>query len=163
MLRVSGFDSEGRVRLADESVLLTREMVHGYALTSHASQGMTVDAVFMANPITREGLYVSATRGRERIRIFTSDRPSLLEAARLRSEERMSGMEFSRMLPACASRSIDVNPHTLRSLWANGIEHGRELAIACLKILRPVWSACQDRQLQQDGLQQNVTQRVGNP
>ena len=44
-------------------------------MTSHAAQGLTVDKVFVAGAISREGLYVSATRGREA-------RPSAMEFVR---------------------------------------------------------------------------------
>jgi conjugative relaxase-like TrwC/TraI family protein len=93
---VQSVDAAGRLVLADGSTLLSRQAVHGYAMTSHAAQGLTVDQVFVAGAISREGLYVSATRGREAVRIFVPDREAFLEAAGLRSEERMSALEFER-------------------------------------------------------------------
>ena len=57
-------------------------------MTSHAAQGLTVDKVFVAGAISHEGLYVSATRGREAIRVFVPDREAFLAAAELRSEAR---------------------------------------------------------------------------
>ena len=65
-------------------------------MTSHAAQGLTVDKVFVAGAMSREGLYVSATRGREAIRVFVADREAFLDAAELRSEVRMSALEFVR-------------------------------------------------------------------
>lgn len=73
-------------------------MAYGYALTSHAAQGVTVDKVFLAGAASREGLYVSATRGRESVRIFVPDRREFLDAAGLRSEARTSALEFARHL-----------------------------------------------------------------
>ncbi|MCS6244182.1 MAG: relaxase domain-containing protein [Opitutus sp.] len=137
---VAGVDSSGRIHLTDGATLLSREVVHAYALTSHASQGMTVDAVFMTNPISREGLYVASTRGREKIRIYTPDRKALLDASRLKSEDRISATEFSRTLsspPTSARARIKTTVHELRSFWTNGIAHGRELALACLHYLHP--------------------------
>ena len=87
---------DGRLVLADGSRLRTRRIVHGYALTSHAAQGLTVDKVFLAGAMSREGLYVSATRGREAIRIFVPDREAFLEATGLKSEARPSAVEFVR-------------------------------------------------------------------
>jgi conjugative relaxase-like TrwC/TraI family protein len=87
-------DANGRLVLADGSTMHTRQVVHGYAMTSHAAQGLTVDKVFVAGAISQEGLYVSATRGREGIRIFVPDREAFLEAGGLSSEVRMSAMEF---------------------------------------------------------------------
>ena len=89
-------DANGRLVLADGSTLHTRQVVHGYAMTSHAAQGLTVDKVFVAGAISQEGLYVSATRGREGIRIFVPDREAFIHAGGLRSEVRMSAMEFMR-------------------------------------------------------------------
>ncbi len=93
---VASVNAAGRPVLADGSTLLTRQATYGYALTSHASQGVTVDKVFLAGAASREGLYVSATRGRESVRIFVPDRREFLDAAGLRSEARTSALEFAR-------------------------------------------------------------------
>lgn len=95
-VQVQSVDAAGRLVLSDGSTLASRQVVHGYAMTSHAAQGLTVDRVFVAGAISREGLYVSATRGREAIRVFVPDREAFLDAAGLRSEARMSAMEFMR-------------------------------------------------------------------
>ena len=88
--------AHGSLVLADGSTLHTRQVVHGYAMTSHAAQGLTVDKVFVAGATSQEGLYVSATRGREGIRVFVPDREAFLGAGGLRSEARMSALEFMR-------------------------------------------------------------------
>jgi len=96
MVTVQSVNPSGQLILTDGSTLPTRQVVHGYAMTSHAAQGLTVDKVFVAGAISREGLYVSATRGREAIRIFVPDRAAFLDAAGLRSEARTSATEFVR-------------------------------------------------------------------
>ena len=93
---VKGLDSQGRLVLADGAALRGRQVVHGYAMTAHAAQGLTVDKVFLAGAASREGLYVSATRGREAVRVFVADRDAFLEGAGLRSEDRLSATEFVR-------------------------------------------------------------------
>lgn len=93
---VRGLDDKGRLVLADGAVLRGRQVVHGYAMTSHAAQGLTVDKVFLAGAASREGLYVSATRGRESVRVFVPDREAFLDGAGLRSENRLSATEFVR-------------------------------------------------------------------
>ena len=93
---VQSVGERGEFILADRATLRTRQVVHGYAMTSHAAQGLTVDKVFVAGAISREGLYVSATRGREAIRVFVPDREAFLASADLRSEARPSAMEFVR-------------------------------------------------------------------
>lgn len=55
-----------------------------------------MDKVFLAGVASREGLYVAATRGRESVRIFVTDREDFLDAAGLRSEARTSALEFTR-------------------------------------------------------------------
>ncbi|MBL9217469.1 MAG: relaxase domain-containing protein [Opitutaceae bacterium] len=95
---VASVNAAGQPVLADNSTLLTRQVAYGYALTSHASQGVTVDKVFLAGAASREGLYVSATRGRESVHIFVPDRREFLDAAGLRSEARTSALEFARHL-----------------------------------------------------------------
>lgn len=96
VVSVHRIDPTGHLVLADGSTLRTRQVVHAYAMTSHAAQGITVDKVFIAGAASCEGLYVSATRGRENIRVFVPDREAFLEAAGLRSESRMSALEFER-------------------------------------------------------------------
>jgi hypothetical protein len=95
---VASVNAAGQPVLTDGSALLTRQAAYGYALTSHAAQGVTVDKVFLAGAASREGLYVSATRGRESVRIFVPDRREFLDAAGLRSETRTSALEFARHL-----------------------------------------------------------------
>lgn len=96
VVTVQSVDASGQLVLQDGSTLRTRQVAYGYALTSHASQGITVDKVFLAGATSREGLYVAATRGRESVRIFVSDREDFLNAAGLRSEARTSALEFTR-------------------------------------------------------------------
>jgi conjugative relaxase-like TrwC/TraI family protein len=111
---VRSVDASGRLVLADGSRLLTRQVVHGYAMTSHAAQGLTVDQVFLAGAMSREGLYVSATRGREAIRVFVPDRATFLEAGGLRTEARMSALEFVRQ------HALGID---LRSVLSRGWRH----------------------------------------
>ena len=124
---VQSVDATGRLVLADGSTLHSRQVVHGYAMTSHAAQGLTVDQVFVAGAVSREGLYVAATRGREGIRVFVPDRTSFLDAAGLKSEARMSALEFARQ----HAWGMD-----LRSVLARGWRH-LQLVRACLAA-RPV-------------------------
>jgi ATP-dependent exoDNAse (exonuclease V) alpha subunit len=71
---------------------------HGYAVTSHAAQGKTVDEVLVVASsrslpaINREQFYVSISRGRERCQIFTDDR-DLLRSHVTDSSERLAAVE----------------------------------------------------------------------
>lgn len=84
IVELAGFDQTG-IRLKDGRVLPPRyrTFTHGYAVTSHGSQGKTVDEVILVATarslpaVHRELFYVSISRGRDRCRILT-DNKSLL-------------------------------------------------------------------------------------
>jgi len=75
-----------------------REFLPGYAVTSYGSQGKTVDYVLFSDSTVKaatsaEQWYVSISRGRRGIRIFTPDKEQLRENIR-RSGHRSLAMEF---------------------------------------------------------------------
>lgn len=107
VVTVQTVNPSGQLVLQDGSTLHSRQVAYGYALTSHAAQGITVDKVFLAGAASREGLYVAATRGRESVRIFVPDREDFLDAVGLRSEVRTSALEFTRSIrPALRSHLV---------------------------------------------------------
>ncbi|MCC6358745.1 MAG: relaxase domain-containing protein [Phycisphaerales bacterium] len=98
---VRGFDAGGNIVLAN-GWTVSRDyghLAHGYVVTSHASQGKTVDRVFIGQSSdslpasSREQFYVSVSRGRERATIYTDDKDSLLDAVN-RSDDRLTATEF---------------------------------------------------------------------
>ncbi len=103
---VQSVNADGRLVLTDGSTLQGRQAVLGYATTSHAAQGLTVDHVFIAGAASQEGLYVSATRGRLGIRIFVPDREEFLTGAGLRREARMSALEFAQLRDPLLPRGL---------------------------------------------------------
>lgn len=76
----------------------------GYVVTSHASQGKTVDRVFVAQgrvsfpASSREQFYVSASRAREQVSIYTEDKEELLDAVS-RSDERLTATDLVNAIP----------------------------------------------------------------
>ena len=102
LLTVQGFTKRGDI-IVDHGWVIARDfghLTHGYVVTSHASQGATVDKVFIgisseSFPATyqRTG-YVAVTRGKEQVQIFTDDRKELLKAVS-RPDEPMSATELS--------------------------------------------------------------------
>jgi ATP-dependent exoDNAse (exonuclease V) alpha subunit len=74
-------------------------LAHGYVVTSHASQGKTVDKVIVAESAdsyaaaSREQFYVSVSRGKKAVSIYTDDREALLDAVS-RTDRKMSATEF---------------------------------------------------------------------
>ena len=91
----------GRVTLTDGRVLETdyRQFVRGFAITSYASQGKTVDHVLFSDSAVRAATnsqqwYVTISRGRKGIKIFTSDKVQLRENI-LRSGNRTLAMDLA--------------------------------------------------------------------
>jgi ATP-dependent exoDNAse (exonuclease V) alpha subunit len=83
---VSRVLSDGRVKLEDGRILESdyRQFVRGFAITSYASQGKTVDYVLFSDSAVKAATnqqqwYVTISRGRKGIRIFTSDKEQLRE------------------------------------------------------------------------------------
>jgi hypothetical protein len=88
LLTVQGFTKQGDI-VVDHGWVIDRDfghLTHGYVVTSHASQGVTVDKIFIGMssesfPATyQRTAYVAVTRGREQAQIFTDDRKELLKA-----------------------------------------------------------------------------------
>ncbi len=93
--------ADGRIKLQDGRVLEKnyRQFVRGFAITSYASQGKTVDYVLFSDsaikPATnRQQWYVTISRGRKGIKIFTSDKAQLRENI-LRSSDRPLAMDVA--------------------------------------------------------------------
>ena len=88
------------VLLADGRVIPSdyRTFTHGYAVTSHAAQGKTVDEVLVVASsrslpaINQEQFYVSISRGRERCQVFTDD-TELLRSHVTHSSARLAAIE----------------------------------------------------------------------
>lgn len=74
-------------------------LAHAYCITSHASQGKTVDEVFIAQPAATfpatdaKQFYVSVSRGRSGVHIYTDNKEELMQHAQ-RLGDRQSAMEL---------------------------------------------------------------------
>jgi len=99
--KVEGFTRQGDI-LLDNGWTIGKNFGHldyGYVVTSHASQGKTVDRVFIGQSSesfpasSREQFYVSVSRARQQATIYTDDKESLLDAVS-RSDDRMTATEF---------------------------------------------------------------------
>jgi conjugative relaxase-like TrwC/TraI family protein len=75
-----------------------RTFSHGYAVTSHAAQGKTVDTVLVVassrslTAINQQQFYVSISRGRDACRVFTDD-AEMLRSHVTRSSARLAAVE----------------------------------------------------------------------
>jgi ATP-dependent exoDNAse (exonuclease V) alpha subunit len=117
---VTGFDRRGNI-LLDNNQTVPKDygsIAHGYCTTSHSSQGKTVDKVLVAmgqesfGAASKQQFYVSASRGRESVTVYCTDKGELLRAA-MRSDERTSATELAAVSPEPPARG------RLR-VWRNG-------------------------------------------
>ena len=86
LVTVKSVRPDGTIKLADGRVLDSsyREFLPGYAITSYGSQGKTVDYVLFSDSTVKAATnaqqwYVSISRGRRGIKIFTPDKEQLRE------------------------------------------------------------------------------------
>jgi hypothetical protein len=92
-----------------------RRFCHGYAVTSHASQGKTVDDVFLVASsksfaaVNREQFYVSISRGREHCHVFTDDK-ELLQRRVGDSRSRAAALDLVKLREALAEKGFTPRP-----------------------------------------------------
>ncbi|HEV2327449.1 MAG TPA: MobF family relaxase [Verrucomicrobiae bacterium] len=99
LVEVKAFQGDS-VLLADGRVIPAsyRTFTHGYAVTSHAAQGKTVDEVLVVASsrslpaVSQEQFYVSISRGREHCQVFTDD-TELLRSHVTHSSARLAAIE----------------------------------------------------------------------
>jgi conjugative relaxase-like TrwC/TraI family protein len=96
LVLVRSLDAKGRIHLEDGRTLPTnyRQFKHGYAMTAHRSQGKSADAVVVsADRMDGDLFYVAASRGRELVRVLTSNL-SLLRQSVTWDSKRQSATEL---------------------------------------------------------------------
>lgn len=99
--QVKGFTRGGDILLESGGTISSDwgHWTYGYCVTSHASQGRSVDRVFVGQSSesfpasSREQFYVSASRGKERVTVYTDDKHALLDAVS-RTDERLTATEL---------------------------------------------------------------------
>ncbi|MGD0650912.1 MAG: MobF family relaxase [Verrucomicrobiia bacterium] len=131
LVTVEEVSTDGRIKLRDGRTLAKnyRQFVRGFAITSYASQGKTVDYVLFSDstikPATnRQQWYVTISRGRKGIKIFTSDKAQLRENI-LRSGDRELAVDFA---DTTYFRRLGISQRLLRPMrrmrmFALGIRH----------------------------------------
>lgn len=101
LFTVTGFSDSGDLQI-NNGWTISKDyghIAHGLVVTSYASQGKTVDRVIIGQSSrsfrasSREQFYVSASRGRQQVLVFTDDKDELIQAVS-RSDERLSGTEL---------------------------------------------------------------------
>ncbi|MGX5858304.1 MobF family relaxase [Dyadobacter jiangsuensis] len=109
LFTVTSIDERGEIELLSANKVMTAKIAkdfghitHAHCITSHASQGKTVDDVFVCQPAATFGatnakqMYVSVSRGRKNVRIYTEDKASLMKKAS-KLGDRDSALELVRV------------------------------------------------------------------
>ncbi len=112
LVRVAGMQKRGAIKLTDGRTIPAdfRRFTHGYAVTSHAPRGLTADHVLLAidsisgPAVNQKQFYVSSSRGREGLRIYTDDAEALQDQIS-RSGHRPLALEAIR-----AAHNLGVQP-----------------------------------------------------
>jgi hypothetical protein len=138
VVSVAQIKSNGAIRLADGRVLPShyRQFLRGYAVTSYGSQGKTVDHVLFSDSAIRAATnaqqwYVTISRGRKSIQIFTPDKQQLRDAI-MRTGER----ELALDLLSARARRYGVRQQVIRS-----VRRGREFARRIAHVAMCSWTA----------------------
>ena len=132
MFRIRGIDSDGNLIVSshlnnnpkkEQPFVIDRDyanLTYGYCLTSYASQGKTVDQVFVYQPAATfpatndKQFYVSVSRARESVTIYTDQKEELMHHA-VKMGNRLSAMEL--VGNQSATRKSD-----LKKRWKNRSE-----------------------------------------
>jgi len=130
LVQVRRLRKKGGIELSDGRIIPAafRQFAYGYAVTSHAAQGLTVDHVLLAMDsksgpaVNRKQFYVSSSRGREGLRIYTDDAETLARQIE-RSGQRPLAMEVAE-----AARELQIRPSIAARLIRRPISKVRALA-----------------------------------
>ncbi|MEO9931177.1 MobF family relaxase [Rhodopirellula bahusiensis] len=144
LMTIDGFTEDGDLKLSDGQVLAKQwaHFDHGISITSHASQGMTVDRVIVAQSSlsapasSPEQLYVSASRAKRGMTIYTDRAADLLASV---SSQRLS-MNASDLVAENSFAATGPMPSRLKQqaerlrlaasrFASRGIDHLKELLI----------------------------------
>ncbi|MFN8301954.1 MAG: MobF family relaxase [Saprospiraceae bacterium] len=139
ILTVKGFDAAGNIVAKAEAseVVLGKEyrnFTYGYATTSHSSQGKTVDKVliaqssFSARAGSKEQFYVSVSRGKTGISIYTDNKQELREAVG-QSSARATASEV-------AERAVQQRRDAQKALPKNNLAEQQKLVARLATLAR---------------------------
>jgi len=127
--KVEGFTKDGDLKLANGWVVSKdfAHWTHGYCLTSYSSQSKSVDCVFIAESAEsfraagREQFYVSVSRFKESLTIYTDDKQQLLQVVS-KSSQRPSATDLVGMRFPETSVRAATERHRVREIRDEAIE-----------------------------------------
>jgi len=123
VVEIAKIENNGRIILKNGKTLEKdfRHFTHGYALTSQASQGKTADRVIVSAgsrsglALSKNQFYVSCSRGKEGISVYTEDKSRLREAV-IRSSSRKLVLEELVRDRIVAKKILDARTSVSRSV-----------------------------------------------
>jgi len=119
LVTVKQIHADGRIALDDGRVLAKnyRQFVRGYAVTSYAAQGKTVDYVLfsdsaVAAATNEQQWYVTISRGRRGVKIFTADKIQLRQ-----------NIAHSGDRPLALDMARESSVHKLATIWGRDVAY----------------------------------------
>ncbi len=129
-------EKDGSIRLKDGRTLGSefRQFSHGYAVTSQSAQGKTCDRVIVSmsslqkKALSKNHFYVSTSRGRESVVVFTDNKARLKEEVQKSSSRRLVVDAYIRdRIIATIGRKTHLAVEKLNELTAKALERGNKL------------------------------------
>ncbi|MFZ0826829.1 MAG: MobF family relaxase [Verrucomicrobiia bacterium] len=119
LVTVKGIHQDGRIALNDGRVLPKnyRQFVRGYAVTSYAAQGKTVDYVLFSDSAVKAATneqqwYVTISRGRKGVKVFTADKIQLRQ-----------NITHSGHRPLALDMAGNSTAHKLAKIWGRDVAY----------------------------------------
>jgi conjugative relaxase-like TrwC/TraI family protein len=119
LVTVKGIHQDGRIALNDGRVLPKnyRQFVRGYAVTSYAAQGKTVDYVLFSDSAVKAATneqqwYVTISRGRKGVKVFTADKIQLRQ-----------NITHSGHRPLALDMAGKSTAHKLAKIWGRDVAY----------------------------------------
>lgn len=132
LVSVKAVRSDGRITLADGRTLDKdfRQFVRGYAVTSYAAQGMSVDYVLFSDSAVKAATnnqqwYVTISRGKKGIHIFTGDKEQLRDNI-ARSGDRPLALDMANAEAGIARHLEEIQRRDAARVLA--VEHSQRTA-----------------------------------
>jgi hypothetical protein len=120
-----------------------RALDHAYAVTSHRSQGLSRERVYLAvdtshseELVNRRQFYVGISRAVEDARVYTDDRGALSRAVS-REQGRESALSVLDRVPARETRGAMRRQETPLDLRRRAVSHTIERVAPAIERLRP--------------------------
>lgn len=121
--QIQARDARGQLHILDVGRLRDSHLEHAYCSTAYAAQGQTADRVFVhaesfrTNLATQQSFYVTVSRARDEVRIYTDDRERLISQVERESGQKSQALE----------RSAEISEREADSHRSAHVSSGREV------------------------------------